>query len=125
MTGEFRVFFFRAVVRHEGVLSIYDGELREPLVCPQGSPVSIRVVRGSAALLSSHGSGIGPQDTLKGESLGLSQGAAGNPGFPQLVTVTSGSFSGFLWEFRNTVELGGAYLDSTGFGAMEEGLISS
>ena len=27
-------------------LSSNDGELREPLVWPQGSPVSIRVVRG-------------------------------------------------------------------------------
>ena len=35
-----------------GFLSSYDGELREPLVWPQGSPVSIRVARGSAALLS-------------------------------------------------------------------------
>ena len=50
---------------------------------------------------------------------------AGNPGFPRLVTVTSGSFSGCLWEVRNTVELGGASRDSTGFGAMKEGLISS
>ena len=29
----------------------YDGELREPLVLPQGSPISIRVVRGSWGLL--------------------------------------------------------------------------
>ena len=32
--------------------SSYDGELREPLVLPQGSPISIRVVRGSWGLLS-------------------------------------------------------------------------
>ena len=32
----------------------YDGELREPLVVPQLSPISIRVVRGSWGLLSSH-----------------------------------------------------------------------
>ena len=49
----------------------------------------------------------------------------GNPGFPGLVTVTSGSFSWCLWEVRYTVEFGGASWDSTGFGAMEEGLISS
>ena len=60
-------------------LSSYDGELREPLVWPQGIPVSIRVVRGSAAMLSSHGMGIGPQDTLKVESRGLSGVAARNP----------------------------------------------
>jgi len=67
MTGE-SLGFFGAAERRVGFLSIYDGELREPLVWPQGSPVSIRVVTGSAALLSSHGRGIGPQDTLKGES---------------------------------------------------------
>ena len=81
---------------------------------PQGSPVSIRVARGSAALLSSHGGGIGPQDALKGDSRGLSRVVAGNPVFPRLVTVTSGSFSGCLWEVRNTVDLGGASRDSTG-----------
>ena len=40
MTGESRG-FSRAVARHVGFLSSYDGELREPLVWPQGSPVSI------------------------------------------------------------------------------------
>ena len=54
-------------------LTIYDGELREPLVWCQGSPVSIRDARGSAALLSSHGRGIGPQNGLKKESRGLSR----------------------------------------------------
>ena len=108
-----------------GFLSSYDGELREPLMWPQGSPVSIRVLGGSTALLLSHGRGTGPQDLLIRESRGLSRVVAGNPGFPLLVTVTSGSFSGFIWEVRNTVELGGASRDSTGFGAMEEGLISS
>ena len=34
--------------------SSYDGELREPLVFPQGSPISIRVAMGSWGLLSSH-----------------------------------------------------------------------
>ena len=65
---------------------------------PQGSPLSIRVARGSAVLLSSHGRGIGPQDALKGQSRGLSRVAAGYPVFPRLVTVTSGSFSVCLWE---------------------------
>ena len=55
-----------------GFFSIYDGELREPLVWPQGSPVSIRVERGNEAFPSSHGRVIGPQDTLKGEIQGLS-----------------------------------------------------
>ena len=92
---------------------------------PQRYPVSIRVARESPALLLIHGTEIAPQDALKGESRSLFRVAAGNPGFPRLVMVTSGSFSGFLWEVRNTVEFGGASLASTGFGAMEEGLISS
>ena len=37
-----------------GFLKSYDWELREPLVWLQGSPISIRVASGSAALLSSH-----------------------------------------------------------------------
>ena len=47
-------------------------------------------------MLSSHGREIGTQDMLKKESRGLSQVAAGNPGFPRLEPVTSGSFSGCL-----------------------------
>ena len=108
-----------------GFLSSYNRELREPLVWPQANPVSIRVVRGSTSLLSCHGRRIRLQDALKRESRGLSQVAAGNSEFPQLVTVTSGSISGCLCEVRNTVELGGASRDSTVFGAKEEGLISS
>ena len=86
----------------------YTGELREPLVWPQGSPVSIQVARGSAALLSIHCRGIRPQDAMKGEFRGLSRVAAGNPGFPRLVLVTSRSFSLCLLEVWNTVDLGGA-----------------
>ena len=89
-----------------------------------GSHVSMRVARGSASLLSSHGRGIGPQDTLKKDSRGLSQVAAGNPGFPRCVQLTSGSFSGCLWEVSDTAELGGASRDSNVCGAMEEGLVS-
>ena len=85
----------------------------------------MRVARGSASLLSSHGRGIGSQDMLKKDSRGLSQVAAGNPGFPRLVPVTSGTLSGCFLEVRDTVELGGASRNSIGFGAMEEGLISS
>ena len=55
-----------------------------------------------------------PQDVLKGESQGLSRVAAGNLGFPRLLTVTLGSLSGCLWVVRNTVDLGGASRDSTG-----------
>ena len=66
-----------------------------------------------------------PQDVLKGESQGLSRVAAGNLGFPRLLTVTLGSLSGCLWVVRNTVDLGGASRDSIRVGAMEEGFISS
>ena len=40
-----------------------------------------------------------------------------------LIVGKWGSVSGCLWEVRSTVELGGASRDSTGFGAVEEGLI--
>ena len=51
----------------------YDGEVSEPLVGRQGSRVSMRVARGSASLLSSHGRGIWPRDVLKKVSRGLSR----------------------------------------------------
>ena len=76
-------------------------------------------------MISSHSMGIGPEDTLKGESRGLSRVAAGNPGFPRLVTVTSGSFSWCLWEVRSTLEFEKSSRVSTGIGAMEEGHISN
>ena len=78
-----------------------------------------------ASLLSSHGRGIGPRDSLKKDSPRLSRVAAGNPRFPRLVQVTSGSFSWCSVEVRETVKVGGASRGSTGFGALEEGLISS
>ena len=61
-----------------------------------GSQVSMDVAWGSASVLSSHGRGIKPQDALKKNSRGLSRGVAGNPGFPRLVPMTSGSLAGFL-----------------------------
>ena len=90
-----------------GFLSSIDGELREPLVWPQGGSVSFCIARGSTAVLSSGGRGIGPQDAMKREYRSLSGVAAGNPVFPQYVTVTSGSFSGCLWQVRNVGELEG------------------
>ena len=108
-----------------GFLPRHDEDLREPLVRRQGSQDSMRVARGSASWLSSHGRGLGPRDALKKDSRGLSQVVAGYPGFPRLMPVTSGSFSGCLCEVRDTVDLGEASRDSSGFGAMEEGLISS
>src|SRR5574337_785246 len=72
-------------------LTRYDGEVSEPLVGRQGSRVSMRVARGSASLLWSHGRGIWPRDVLKKVSRGLSRVKAGNRGFHRLVQVTSRS----------------------------------
>ena len=65
-------------------LTRYDGEVSEPLVGRQGSRVSMRVVRGNASFLPSHGRGLWPRDVLKKVSRGLSRVEAGNPGFPRL-----------------------------------------
>ena len=46
----------------------YHGKLRDPLVLPQGSQVSIGVARASPGVLWSHSRGIRPQFTWKGES---------------------------------------------------------
>ena len=54
-------------------LTRYDGEVSEPLVGRQASWVSMRVARGSASLLPSHGRGIWPRDVLKKVSRGLSR----------------------------------------------------
>ena len=51
---------------------------------------SMRVARGSASFLSSHGRGIAPQDALKKDSRRLLRVGAGNPWFPRLVPVISG-----------------------------------
>ena len=78
--------FPRCSTGSSGSLSCGAREVRSPM----------RVARGSGSLLSSHGRGIGPQDALKKDSQVLSRVVAGNPGFPRLVPVTSGSFSGCL-----------------------------
>src|SRR5574337_922895 len=105
-------------------LTRYDGEVSEPRVGRRGSRVCIREARGSASLLPSHGRGIWPRDVLKKVSRGLSRVEAGNPGFPRLVQVTSGASHGGS-EKPGKLEVGGASRDSTGLGALEEGLISS
>src|SRR5574341_883555 len=104
-------------------LTRYDGEVSEPLVERQGSRVSMRGARGSASLLSSHWRGIWPREVLKKVSRRLSRVEAGNPGFPRLVQVPSGDSHGDS-EKSGNLELGGASRDSTGFRALEEGLIS-
>ena len=47
----------------------------------------MRVARGSASLLSSHGRGIAPQDALKKDSRGLLRVGAGNPNFHKISLV--------------------------------------
>ena len=64
-----------------------------PLICERERGI---------ALESRHG--IWPPHALKGESRVLSRVVAGTPGSSRLVPVTSGSFSGCLWEVRNTVQ---------------------
>ena len=54
-----------------GFLPRHDEDLREPLVRRQGSQVSMRVAKGSASWLSSHGRGLGPRDALKKDCRGL------------------------------------------------------
>ena len=105
-------------------LARYDGEVSESLVGRQGSRVSMRMARGNASLLSSHSRGIWPREVLKKVSRGLSRVETGHPGVPRLVQVTSGAFHGDS-EKSGKLEVGGASRDSTGFGALEEGLISS
>ena len=65
-------------------------------VMPPQTAILLFWARGRTSLLSSHGRGIEPQDASKKNSRGLSRGVAGNPGFPRLVPVISGSFSGCL-----------------------------
>ena len=75
-----------------GFLTRQDEDLREPLVRCQGSQVSVRVARGSASWLSSHGRGLGPPDALKKDTRGLSGVAAGKPRFPRLLQGTLVNF---------------------------------
>ena len=53
-------------MRRVGFPSSYNRELREPLVWPQVSPVSIQVERGSSALLSSKAGESGFKTHLRG-----------------------------------------------------------
>ena len=87
--------FFWSCGASVGFLTRYDRELREPLVWCQGSQVSIRVARGArhCSRVMVVESGL---NAMKKDARGLSRVAAGNPGFPRLVPVTSGSFSGCL-----------------------------
>ena len=98
--------FSPVVVRGLGFLSRYHRELREPLVLPQGSQVSIQIARGSPGLLWSHGRGITPQLSWKGESQGVSGVSAGilcslklRRGLEEVSHIVSGK-SGILASFE-------------------------
>ena len=52
--------FSRVAARNFGFLSSNDGDLRDPLVLPQESPVSMRVVKGFSGFFSSWCRGRGP-----------------------------------------------------------------
>ena len=78
----------------------------------------MRMAMGSGSLLSSHGRGIGPQDTLKRtleKETWVPLTCAGDLRELLRVPLRSPGYCG--------VERG--LSESTGFGAMEEGLISS
>ena len=76
LTGESRG-LSRVAVGGLGFLSLYHGELREPLMFPQGSQVSIRVVRGLSGFLWSWCRQLGPHLKLRWETQGSSPALTG------------------------------------------------
>ena len=68
------LFFSQDTAESLGFLFRYPDEFREPLVLPQGSQVSIRVMRECTGLLWILGRGIRPQFPWKARSQGVSQG---------------------------------------------------
>ena len=84
----------------------------------------MRMGTGSASLLLRHGRGIGPQDAPKKDCpifLGLRQETLGSI---NLCRRSQGACQGAS-EKSGTLWVGGTSRDSSGFGAMEEGLILS
>ena len=65
-----------------GFLTRYDGDLRDPLVGPQGGSVSTRVTRGPSVFLCSRCRGQGPHLQLRPEPLGSSPGPTLIQGVP-------------------------------------------
>ena len=63
--------FSRVAVANLGFLLSYDGELRDPLVCPQESPVSMQVARGLSGFLSSQCQVLSPHLQLRKQSSGF------------------------------------------------------
>ena len=83
MTGESRG-LSQVVACSLGFLSTYHWELKEPLVLPQESQLSIRVARASPGVLCIHEKGIRPHFAWKGESPCVSRVAAGSVGSLEL-----------------------------------------
>ena len=81
--------FSRVVAANLGFLSSYDEDLRDPLVWPQESPVSMRVARGLSGFLCSRCQSRGPHLYLRPKLQGCS---------PVLTWIL-----GFLWGFHREV----------------------
>ena len=81
--------FFSSCSRTLGFLSSYDGDLRDPLVLPQESQVSMRIARGISGFLSSWCRGLWPHLKLRLE--------------PQASSPVLTWISGFLWSFNREV----------------------
>ena len=81
--------FSRVVAANLGFLSSYDEDLRDPLVWPQESPVSMRVARGLSGFLSSQCLVLGPHLELWQK--------------PQCSPSMLTWISGFLLNFNNGV----------------------
>ena len=101
--GQISWFFLSCGATFGVFLELQWGTKGASRVAPGKSSLDLNC-EGSAALLSIHCRVIPPQDALKGESRGLSQVAAGNPGILRIMTVTSGSFLLCLLQVRNTVD---------------------
>ena len=81
----------RVVAGGLGFLCRCHWEIREPLVLPQGSQVSIRVASVSAGVLWIHGRGIRPQFAWKWKSQIVSRVLAGSMGSLELPQRPEGS----------------------------------
>ena len=73
--------------------SSYDGDLRDTLVWPQESPVSMRVARGLSGYLSTHCHGRVPHLELRPEPQGSSPVLAWISDFSGVATGESGPVS--------------------------------
>ena len=85
--------FSRVAVANLGFLLSYDGELRDPLVCPQESPVSMQVARGLSGFLCSRRWGQDPHLELRPEPHALSPVPALSRGSSGVSTGESGLIS--------------------------------